>query len=1083
MGGCIPKNRKSHQAIISSCVNLLHVKRKISKGMSWAFYAFLWIRATSLLAQGSGLPVEYYSVNDGLSDRLVTDIEQTKDGLLWLSTPNGLNRFDGYEFVVFHNNPNSPHRISNANIRELHQDVNGRLVIVYRGGYALFDLLDPLTHQLETVRLLPKNGVQGIPRALTVDRAGNIFTLSIQDRATVLYQYKQDGTFRELFRVAETHKQTSINIDLLPLADGSFLIHDGEKGTRHFSRDGRLLRQMSDEDFLGLDNDAAYPGSTTIFHQDRSGKVWIALRSQPGMYHYFPAGRRLEYAPALPRWQYYTQLWEDQAGNLLLGNAGKAGEIFPLAGLTIIRPDGRQYDFSRLLAESRFLVSAFSKNFFKNFVLGIDTGLKIVQNRQSRVQTYLAKDVGSDKRGAVMRGIDGDGRGNVYMAREVDNWYRLNTDSNRLDTLRMLDELTGEPLRLACGLGIRIDQSGYIWGTSCLDGRTGRLHRYDPETDSVRTFYYDHTFSALTLGRDGKIWLCADPPTPKGILLHFDPETEQFVEFVTREGQNPLRDASPRFVLEARNGLLWVGTEDGLYRVDREKQEAKVYQAEEKQGLASNVVYAIHEDKKGRLWLGTTYGFNIFDPETERFLHYDQQDGLVSNTVCGFAPDENGNYWISTYNGLSYFEPETETFHNFFRKEGLSHNEFNRFSYYRDDQGNFYFGGVNGMNVFRTEDLLVDEETPTPVLTRFSRYDKRQDTTIVQVAGWHEVEAFVIHSSDSYFAFHYTLPAYTSPRRNQYQTFVRGYDKEWSYQGSTPLIRLNRLPPGDYELLVKGADANGNWSEEPLRVPIVVEPAFYETFWFYLLVFALLVGLAYLFFQYRLEQRLQMERIRTKLSSDLHDEVSGLLAGIAMQTDMLQTTVKDRESLDRIQQMGEVSRKAMSKMSDVIWSIDSRKDRVEDLIIRMREHADEMLSPLDITYDLKVDDGIDSKRKIPVTLRQNLYFIFKEAVNNIAKHSRATKVHIQLENDGSEFHMSIADNGTAVAEKASADYTLRHEHGKPEASAPPLHRPRKKKTGQGLSNLRMRAARIDAEIDISTGGEGYTVALRRRRFA
>jgi len=281
---------------------------------------------------------------------------------------------------------------------------------------------------------------------------------------------------------------------------------------------------------------------------------------------------------------------------------------------------------------------------------------------------------------------------------------------------------------------------------------------------------------------------------------------------------------------------------------------------------------------------------------------------------------------------------------------------------------------------------------------------------------------------------------------------------------------------------VKGADANGNWSTETLRIPIVVKPAYYQTYWFKGLVLLLISFVIYRIFLFRLKQRVKMERIRTKLSSDLHDEVSGLLAGIAMQTDMLQNTVKDGDSLDRIKQMGEVSRKAMSKMSDVIWSIDSRKDRVEELIIRMREHADEMLSPLDINYNLKVDDSIDLKRKIPVTLRQNLYFIFKEAVNNIAKHSRATKVQIQLENDGSEFQMSIADNGSAVTEKASADYALQHEHGKPDASAPPLRR-HKKKTGQGLSNLRMRAARIDAEIDIRTGGEGYTVELRRRRFA
>ena len=1044
-----------------------------------------WLNASLLFAQGSGLPTEYYSVNDGLSDRMVTDIAESKDGLLWLSTPNGLNRFDGYGFVVFDNHPDNVNQISDANIRELLPMADDRLAVVYRSSYALFDIFDPMTHQREAVQLLPKTGVEGIPRTIVSNRAGEIFALSIADQSTNVYRYQGEGQFELLFSIPEQHEQTSTNIKMLALADGSFLIHDGEKGTRHFSGEGYLLKALQSADFIGYKPAATPTNATTILHQDRNGKIWLAFRGQAGMYHYLPKERELLYAEELPRWTHYTKIWEDAKGNILLGSARRAGDIYPLGQLTAIRPDGRQYDFSYLLLESQFIVSAHSRDFFRNLILGIDTGLKIVQNRQSRVQTYLAeRDIGADQRGAVMRGVVGDRQGHVYMAREVDHWYRLRLDSNILDTLRMIDAATGRPVQLACGRGLFLDHEGYIWGTSCLDGRTGRLHRYNPSTDTVQTYTYPYTFSSLTLGQDGTVWLTAEPPTPKGQLIQFDPCTQRFSVFRDQEGHNPLRDASPRFVLESQEGILWVGSEDGLYRIDPQERTVDSYIAERGKvnGLASNVVYAIHEDEQGRLWLGTTNGFNIFDPATESFEHYNQQDGLVSNTVCGFVPDEQGNYWVSTFNGLSYFDREGETFHNFFRKEGLSHDEFNRFSYYRDHLGNFYFGGVNGMNVFKTEDLLLNDETPQPILTKFSRYNTGLDSTIVQVAGLDDMEEVVMMPKDSYFNFHFTIPAYTSPRRNQFKTKLSGYDKKWTYQGSDASLRLNHLPIGDYELLVKGADANGNWSVETLRIPIVVEPAYYQTYWFKGLVLALISYVVYRIFLFRLKQRVKMERIRTKLSSDLHDEVSGLLAGIAMQTDMLQMTVKDRDSLDRIQQMGEVSRKAMSKMSDVIWSIDSRKDRVEELVIRMREHADEMLSPLDIAYSLKVGDSIDLKRKIPVTLRQNLYFIFKEAVNNIAKHSRATKVHIQLENDGSEFHMAIADNGTAVAEKASAEYALRHEHGKPDASAPPLRR-RKKKTGQGLSNLRMRAARIDAEIDIRPGEEGYTVELRRRRFA
>ena len=180
-----------------------------------------------------------------------------------------------------------------------------------------------------------------------------------------------------------------------------------------------------------------------------------------------------------------------------------------------------------------------------------------------------------------------------------------------------------------------------------------------------------------------------------------------------------------------------------------------------------------------------------------------------------------------------------------------------------------------------------------------------------------------------------------------------------------------------------------------------------------------------------------------------------------MQSDVLQMQVADSKSKERLNQIAEVSRRAMSKMSDVIWSIDSRKDKVEDLLHRMREHADEMLIPLNIVYQMHISK-LERQKKIPATLRQDLYFIFKEAINNVAKHSSANKVNITFKNDGAEFLMIIKDNGKPSALK---------------------DRVNGKKSGQGLANLAMRAQRIKAELDIDKGEEGYTIRLKRKKFA
>ena len=225
-----------------------------------------------------------------------------------------------------------------------------------------------------------------------------------------------------------------------------------------------------------------------------------------------------------------------------------------------------------------------------------------------------------------------------------------------------------------------------------------------------------------------------------------------------------------------------------------------------------------------------------------------------------------------------------------------------------------------------------------------------------------------------------------------------------------------------------------------------------------------------------------MERIRTKLSSDLHDEVSGLLAGIAIQTDVLQMEVKEPESRKRLEKIGEVSRMAMSKMSDVIWSIDSRKDRVDDLIIRIQGQGEEILAPLNINYRFDIGK-LERERKIPVPLRQNLYFIFKEAVNNIAKHSLATEVQIALFNQGQEFVMQIEDNGLEIRNQQKRA-KLNGPNPRTAAEAATLEdREIQYKTGQGLANMKMRAERINGSIQIGKNSKGVSVRVRCPKFA
>ena len=363
---------------------------------------------------------------------------------------------------------------------------------------------------------------------------------------------------------------------------------------------------------------------------------------------------------------------------------------------------------------------------------------------------------------------------------------------------------------------------------------------------------------------------------------------------------------------------------------------------------------------------------------------------------------------------------------------------------------------MNGVNAFDTEKVLQDGTDNQIVLTKFFKNFVDTDTQMVQIADLENLTDITLAPNYAQFEFHFTMPNYLS-KDIRYSTWLENYEKDWNFLGDNPRVKYGKLPAGNYFLHIKAVDDKGNFGQNELKIPIVIQEVFYKTGWFQLLMLSLIGLLIFGVSRYHANQVLKVERLRTKLSSDLHDEVSGLLAGIAMQTDLIQMLTKEEANKARLQKIGETSRSAMSKMGDVIWSVDARKDKFSDLIIRMKEHAAEILQPLDIKYNFDIDD-FNLDKKIDLKLRQNLYLIFKESINNIAKHSTASKAFISLQNEDNLFHLTIKDNGQAKLKKSVT------------------------KTGQGLSNLKMRTEEIEGKLTIYSKN-GYEVHLKVRKFA
>ncbi len=281
---------------------------------------------------------------------------------------------------------------------------------------------------------------------------------------------------------------------------------------------------------------------------------------------------------------------------------------------------------------------------------------------------------------------------------------------------------------------------------------------------------------------------------------------------------------------------------------------------------------------------------------------------------------------------------------------------------------------------------------------------------------------------------------------------MKGFHDDWIYSGNEHTASFTNLDPGNYIFRVKGSNNHGLWNEQGISISIIITPPWWATWWFRIIMFLMFIGIGYSFYRYRVNKLLEMERLRIQIASDLHDDIGSALTRIAVHSEIIQTTTEKEKVSSASKRIGNMSREIITTLSDVVWSIDSRNDTVGDLIDRMRDFLETVFPAGSIHIDFQTK-GLHFDQKVEQSLRQNVYLIFKEAVNNAAKHSGADEIRITLVNGDGKFKMEIADNGTGINEEE------------------------KQKGHHGIENMELRAKRINGELIINNLEKGTSVTL------
>lgn len=453
-------------------------------------------------------------------------------------------------------------------------------------------------------------------------------------------------------------------------------------------------------------------------------------------------------------------------------------------------------------------------------------------------------------------------------------------------------------------------------------------------------------------------------------------------------------------------------------------------------------------EEKSDLWVATTTGLLTIDPDnlTSRVLNQ-AEDGIHQETFYSVLKSGEA-LWLSSNRGITSYNPTAKRFDTYTLADGLQGNEYNTNAYLKSSSGELWLGGTNGLNRFNPATIKPVPHLPQIAITRILVNDEPV-TTSPQVG---EVKELNLPYHQNTLSFNFVALEYSDPGNNRYQYKLDNLEDIWVDSGTEGFARYSNLSPGNYTFRVKGANADGLWSIEDRTLAINITPPWWQKWWFYLSIILAVSLIIYGAFFYQLQQALKLERLRVKISSDLHDDVGGILSGLAMQSELLSLSA-GKENHIKLTRISQLSRSAMSRMRDTVWAIDARRDKLEDLIERMKEHAEEILTPKNIRYTIE-HEQLSLKQNLATDVRQSLYLIYKEAITNVGKHSDGNEVHVRLKQSPRGFIMTIQDNGH-VKEK---QYET---------------------TGLGQSNMQMRAQSIGATLDIDVEA-GFRITVRRK---
>ena len=808
--------------------------------------------------------VRLFTPNDGLSNSHINQIYQDSKGYIWIATDNGLNRFNGYEFEVFSSNPNDSTSIQSNYVNYVYEDSRGLFWVATSNGLLRYDCKKN-SFSRWNMGDLNESLMERRANYIFEDRNNNLWIcfsgtgivrLDAKTLSPALYNRHNSGIANNTISCIFEDRHGNLWIGTEDY--GVFVFNPQNYITRQFNHNPNNPTSLSNNKVFKICENAAgniiigtMGGGINIFDDENQNfkSLKTDKTTENMIYSLLLDKNQTVWAgtdgAGIIRYDVYgnkTSFWEEASSVCDLRTA-KVHDLFQ---------DKQGNIWASLYQMGVIFISA-TGSYFQNI------GFNPFDVSKS-IGTHCIISIIEDSQENVWVGTDGNGLYMIQTSGKILHFTSENTNGFKDNVITAIFESRDKNIWIGT----------YMNGFFRYNTHTGKFDSHYQKTNPDNGLSYNHVTS-FSQDCDGNIWI----GTNGGGISVFNPITNQFKRymFFADDEKNQISGNWIYDVLIDSEKGVWVATSNGLNYLNKEKDIFEIVVLADGDTKISNIMYSLHEDYKGNIWIGSYHGLHRLDKTTGKPFLITTDDGLPNNMITGIEEDSENNLWISTGKGLCYYNPERSEFINFYAHDGIQSNEFRRGSHFKGKNDKMYFGGINGITTFYPSgfsrenpllelvftDLLVNNE---PV--RIGQSDILEKSL-------DETASIRLKYNQRSFTFRFAALEFGMPQRVNYYTLMEHFDEQWhQLESSNRSVTYTNLNPGFYVFKVKATIDGIHTLQKDMQV--VILPPWWLSLtakMSYVIVFILLIYSIYSYISHRLRQRRElMEKEQQKQISE-----------------------------------------------------------------------------------------------------------------------------------------------------------------------------------------------------------------------